>query len=176
MTENELVQTMNDCKEIVKMVLGDDAKFKSNTFHVTFNKRFTHTLGRCTNRRNSTHIQLSYKYFNHPSTTDDDRYTIMIHEILHAVKGCKGHDNTFNHYSRLIEQATGLKGIAGTTTKTNTDYNLSVDRKYTWRAVCDDCGATYKRKRKFEADCDDGDYLERYRCGKCKGELVQERI
>lgn len=176
MTPTELTQTMNDCKDIIELVLGDDIQYKTQRFYAVFNNRFTHTLGRCSNNSWRSKIELSQKYFTHPSTTDDDRYVVMIHELLHAVKGCKGHNNTFNEYSRMIEQATGLKGIAGTTTKTSTEYNVSVDKGFKWEASCDDCHTTYRRKRKFEADVDHGEYLNRYRCGKCGGLLVHEEI
>lgn len=152
MTQKELEKIKNDCIEIINEVVRPDAI--TGVIEVKFNKRFTQTLGRC-GRRKTTYgraiaghlVQISEKYYTHHSTTDDERYSLMLHELLHSVKGCNNHGKLFNHYASLLEEATGVTQITGATSKTHSEYNKDTRTPFKYILECRECGREHYMKR-----------------------------
>ncbi len=168
MTTTDLKKVMTDCTEMINDVVGEGTIFRNIV--VKFNKRFTHTLGRCSNSHVGSLIQISEKYYNHPTTTDDDRYSLMFHELMHSVKGCANHGKRFNDLCRQLEEATGVKQIAGSKFKTHSEYNKDTRTKHKYMLECDECGKQYFMKRLRGGKEDGIDYRGRAVHYKCRCE------
>ena len=112
------------------------------------------------------------QYFTHHSTTDDDSYSIMFHELLHTVKGCNNHGEHFNTLSKRIEEATDIKEIAGTTYTTSNEYRKDTHKTPKYLLECDECGKEYRMNRLRGGQEDGIDYRGRavyYKCPCEKG-------
>lgn len=172
MSQEELDIMLEICIETINEVIGNNAVYRK--IDIKFNKRFTHTLGRCALRGKYATIEISEKYFYHLSTSDDEKYRLILHEVLHSVEDCNNHGTKFNTYAQRIENATGLIGISGAIAKTHDDYDKDVKRKHKWKITCTICGKESSRITRYDSDITDG-LIMTYQC-KCGGLLRQSKI
>ncbi len=149
MTHKEINELVKEYIEIVNLSLCmNDEINPDHIVEIKMNPRLTRSLGRCKHRYGLFTLEFSVDYFNYENTTQDDRESIIVHEILHTVQGCQNHGEKFNRLGRLMERETGLKDIAGSTKSDTRGYsNARKKATYKYRLTCNGCGNTWLRKR-----------------------------
>ena len=132
---------------------------------ITINTRSKKRLGQCKKRENKFIIELSHVF----AQADDFAVKqTLAHEILHTVKDCFNHGQTWKHYAAKMNNAYGYN-----ITRTNTCENIGIQikeqiqqsAKYTIQ--CKQCKNKIYRERQSKLTKN----VNRYRCGKCRGEL-----
>lgn len=93
----------------------------------------------------------------------------IIHELIHCMPYCTNHGKEFKQYAKIVNEKLGYN-ITRTGNKqedyqkSNIEYEAKNDYKY--KIQCKKCGQIYYRKRLEK------NFTKKYRCGKCKGELI----
>lgn len=93
----------------------------------------------------------------------------IIHEIIHCFPGCNNHGINFKKYATYINQKLGY-GITRLGNKEE-DFKKSnlefapENLNYKYKIECIDCGQVFFRQRLVK------NFVKKFRCGKCKGEL-----
>lgn len=96
---------------------------------------------------------------------------VIMHELLHTVKGCFNHGTKWKKYAEYINWKLPQYNIRRVATKG--DIALIIERKepvYKFILRCTKCGQEVKRQKETKVVIN----YKRYRCGKCDGKL--ERI
>lgn len=134
-----------------------DQQFKHKA---RFNMRLKTTAGRYLTR---TH-DLEFNYYYYKAYELAELINIIKHELCHyhlhlANKGYLHRDKDFKTY---------LAKVGGT--RYAKPLNIAKNKKQAYRylLICIKCSFEYYRKRKVD--------IKRYRCGKCRGELVIKEI
>jgi len=122
-----------------------------------FNKRLRTTGGRYLLQ--SHHVELSYNYYK--AFGEEELIEVIKHELCHyhlhlAGKGYKHRDADFRRLLTEVGAPRFCKTIPGTASKR---------RLSSYIYECTSCRLQYARKRRVDTN--------RYRCGKCKGNLVE---
>ena len=82
---------------------------------------------------------------------------IILHELVHyhLYRAKRGYQHKDAEFKQLLVQVGGLR------------YAPSVTEKvYTYHYQCEKCSQDYYRKRRIDT--------QKYRCGKCRGQLIQK--
>lgn len=100
------------------------------------------------------------------SVPDDATMGTIIHEILHACKGCKGHQGQWKRYANAVNRKYPQYNI--TRTSSAEDFGLEDTRKteYKYAVRCVDCGHVFHRSKRTAVVL----HPENYRC-RCGGKL-----
>lgn len=96
---------------------------------------------------------------------------VIMHELLHTVKGCFNHGDKWKKYAEYINWKLPQYNIRRVATKSETA--LVIERKppvYRYILRCTKCGQEIKRQKVTKVVTN----YKRYRCGNCGGKL--ERI
>lgn len=96
---------------------------------------------------------------------------VIMHELLHTVKGCFNHGAKWKKYAEYINWKLPQYNMRRVATKSDTA--LVIERKepvYKFILRCTKCGQEIKRQKETKVVIN----YKRYRCGKCGGGL--ERI
>ena len=167
---------MKDCAElvaeaqnIVRECCGDVV---GDITEVKVNYRARSRWGRCTyhGMTGKYSIEISSRIL-----ADEVPYTAVmstvVHEVLHACKGSKGHGTQWKHYASQVMRS--YPELKITRCASAEDFGLKEDlqpvvRKYAIR--CEKCGMTHYSSRLSKSI----KFPERYRCGRCSG--IMKRI
>lgn len=124
---------------------------------VQFNSRLRTTGGRYIPVRKL--IELNPKY---AAEMDENEFTgIIKHELCHYhlhIEG-RGYKHGDEDFKRLLKKTGSPRHCKPLPSQKN---------EFKYKYICRKCKQEYKRKRRVD--------LKKYRCGKCRGELVKEEI
>ena len=96
---------------------------------------------------------------------------VIMHELLHTVKGCFNHGAKWKKYAEYIKWKLPQYNIRRVATKG--DAALIIERKepvYKFILRCTKCGQEIKRQKETKVVIN----YKRYRCGKCGGKLERK--
>lgn len=96
---------------------------------------------------------------------------VIMHELLHTVKGCFNHGVKWKKYAEYINWKLPQYNIRRVATKG--DIALIIERKepvYKFILRCTKCGQEIKRQKETKVVIN----YKRYRCGKCGGKLERK--
>lgn len=138
-----------------------ESKFQSPFLHrAYFNPRLKTTGGRYLLASHD--IELNYKSFE--MFGEDELIGIILHELCHYhlhIQGL-GYKHRDPDFKKLLKEVGGSRYCSA----------LPREKKQPSRKLfhfqCAHCGLRYSRKRKMN--------LSKYRCGKCKGKLVEQNV
>lgn len=97
---------------------------------------------------------------------DEQICTIIAHELLHTCRGCFDHGKKWKEYARLAESSLGYH-ISRTADSAALGLKAAPAEEARYTVVCCSCGQRFERRRR----CPLVLHTEKYRCGKCGGEL-----
>lgn len=97
---------------------------------------------------------------------DEQICTIIAHELLHTCRGCFNHGKKWKEYARLAESSLGYH-ISRTADSAALGLKAAPAEEARYTVVCCSCGQRFERRRR----CPLVLHTEKYRCGKCGGEL-----
>lgn len=97
--------------------------------------------------------------------------TVLIHEILHCVRGCHGHTGRWRTLADKVEQELGYRIKS---TNKPEDFGLPAEparekEDYPYLVQCTRCGQLIPRQRMSKVV----KYPSRYHCARCGGKLVR---
>ena len=166
----ELRELTVSCASEINDILGQEAIDINNITDIRFNSRLKNSLGRAIRNRfkGSFDIEYSKDYFTFEGTTLESKTSIVYHELVHTIKGCFNHGNTFNRVCRAIERHTGISDIAGARKKETIGYKKS-NSKY--KIACTTCTVEVFRHKTMIRGRQEG-IVARYSC-RCGGSLIQ---
>lgn len=125
--------------------------------------------GICKKKPEGLEISIS-KY--HLSNSLESVYQTIVHEVLHTVDGCMNHGTKWKVMANRMNKKYGYSISRLGTAKSGVKLDAPPKKVvYKYIIVCQNCGHTYKRQRKSKLT----DNLNRYRCGKCGGELKRRK-
>lgn len=132
---------------------------------ITINSRLKKTLGMCKTKRDHItkeilehRIEIASYILSDPELTKQT----IIHELIHTIPGCKGHDKTWKYYG---DKASKLFNVDITRTTDTKNYNIEKEKpKYILK--CKTCGEEYGYYRMSKAIKN----YEMYKCN-CSGSL-----
>ncbi|MBR1483454.1 MAG: SprT-like domain-containing protein [Ruminococcus sp.] len=131
----------------------------------TVNTRAKTRLGQCKKRGDQYEIEISHLLLDDRTPVESLKNTLH-HELLHSCYGCMKHTGRWKAYAERVSAAYGyhIRRVAGREDRELPD-ELMPEAKYMVR--CESCGAEFGRT-KLSAVIQ---HPERYRCGKCRGQL-----
>ena len=99
--------------------------------------------------------------------SDKNAKQTLLHEMLHTAKDCFKHTGQWKVYANMLNRAYGYN-----IKRTNSADEMGLPemkrtKKTNYAITCQNCGYTYNRQRMSVII----DHPERYRCGKCGGNL-----
>lgn len=148
------MENLND-KELFKLVNDLSLKYFAKPFKhdVTFNHRLRTTGGRYIPVKKV--IELNPRYV---LEMDEDEFTgIIKHELCHYhlhIEG-RGYKHGDPEFKNLLKQTASPRHCSPLP---------SQKKEFKYKYICRNCNYEYKRIRKVD--------IKKYRCGKCKGELI----
>lgn len=133
------------------------------------NTRAKNRWGLCKHNPDGTHtISISSRLLA-DNVADDGAKNTIIHELLHTVKGTKGHGAEWKRLAEIVNSAYGynIKRCSTSAEKGVEPIEETRPQAIKHRFVCKECGKVYNRMResKFTKN------WERYRCGVCGGKF-----
>jgi predicted SprT family Zn-dependent metalloprotease len=170
MTETELKDLVQQCAKTMSGIDGDWLK-RGAVKGIKFNSRLSRALGRCKRRGTKFYLEFSTKYFDYEGTTDEEKRSVIYHELVHTVDGCFNHGEKFKLVGRKIERATGVTQIHTRTTETG-DFKKDT---YKYRVDCGYCSRVTYRQRSMGSS-DRRGYIDNYRCGACGESLLKQSL
>ncbi|MCI8506262.1 MAG: hypothetical protein HFI67_08765 [Lachnospiraceae bacterium] len=98
--------------------------------------------------------------------------TTIIHELLHTVEGCLGHRGKWKFLAEMVGKTYPQYQIKRTSSCEEKGLSQAGETQARYRITCTGCGVQAYRQRA-------GRLVKRpedFRCGKCGGKLVAERL
>jgi len=96
---------------------------------------------------------------------DDDKLkTVLMHELLHTVKGCFNHGKKWKLMAATVNREMGLNIKTTAEMPAGSESNTS-NPVYRYKIVCQSCGNTSYRVKRSKVI----EHPENYRCAKCGG-------
>ena len=125
--------------------------------------RATRTFGKCRLIKDNTYTIYISKYFlNNPTA---EIKNVLVHEVLHTVKGCMNHGNKWKVLANRMNSKYGYNIKRTSNYILNSEEANQIKRQYTIK--CQGCGQTIYRQKKSKLVTKP----HLYRCGKCGGKL-----
>lgn len=133
------------------------------------NTRAKSRWGLCTHHPDGTHsISISSRLLE-DGIADNGAKNTIIHELLHTVKGTKGHGAEWKRLAEIVNNAYGynIKRCSSSAEKGVEPITDKMPQIVKHRFVCKDCGKVYDRMRESNFTKN----WENYRCGHCNGKF-----
>lgn len=166
----DLEKMFDEALDIVKANIGTN-ELRKIYRPITINYRAKRRWGQCTNSYDGerARIEISSRILA-DEVPYDATMNVIIHEILHAVKGCSGHTGL---WKRLANRITNRTKYAITRCDSAASFGLEEEqqklmRQYAVKCTC--CGKTYYKSKMTKVI----KHPEWYRCGICRGSLERE--
>ena len=102
----------------------------------------------------------------HDEVDDQAAKDTILHELLHSVKGCRGHKGLWKELANKVNCMLPQYNIK----RTNSSEEKGIVRTSRYKLRCVKCGKEYHRERKCKLIL----HPEKYRCGICNSPL--ERV
>ena len=135
-----------------------------NIGELVINSRAKARFGKCTNIKGMYQIEVSSELFQ---LEDKPIETVILHELLHTCRGCMNHGKRWKQYAAVLNETYGYE-ITAKTSYEHLGLKTPESRESVkYMVVCCRCGAQFPRKRM----CSLVENVDRYRCGKCGGNL-----
>ncbi len=97
----------------------------------------------------------------------------IIHELIHCIPYCNDHGKYFKKYATYINERLGYN-ISRLGNKKDDYKNSNIeyleDNNYNYQIICSKCGQSFYRQRLNK------NFVNKYRCGICKGKFKIEKI
>ena len=155
--------------EIVKECCGENS-LTEICRPITINTRATSRWGCCRKSGNISRIEISSRILR-DEVPEDATMSIIVHEVLHACKGTKGHTGLWKSYAWQVNRKYPELEIARTASAEKfglEEEQKEIKRQYAIR--CTHCGQMHYSSKLSKSI----KFPERYRCGRCGGNL--ERV
>ena len=132
-----------------------------------FAKR-ANTWGYCRHRGSMNYISISEDLMH---VSEHSLMTTLLHEVLHACKGCHNHGYLWKNYADKVNRTYGynIKRTTSMEEKGIDAENRHIEYKYAVR--CESCKRLVVRTKM----CNIIKYPDNYRCGVCNGKFVREK-
>ena len=160
-----------ECQKELRKINIPIRKVKS----ISFNDRFTSTLGRCRRKRGADTFEIEITSEMRGFDEKGGEYMkalkeVVIHELIHTCDCAFNHVYLFKHYALSANSYYGYN-IQRTSNYEHLGVNKTAKRKkkeVRYAVKCTQCGALFERTRETKII----KYPERYRC-RCGGALVR---
>lgn len=160
----DLMQLVNECKKELDEI---DIEYRT-VRNWTVNKRAKCRWGLCKKISEGVFdISISEKLLA-DEVDDIAAKNTIIHELLHTVKGSKGHKALWKAMADRVNRYYPQYRIKRCTS--NEEKGIEIEHTptaYKYKIRCKECGAISYRRRKSNVVQN----IEKYRCGKCRGPL-----
>ena len=115
----------------------------------------------------------SIRFLSQNGTDDGQRQAAkntILHELLHTVKGCKGHKGQWKELAAKVNRRLPQYTIKRTTSEEEKGFERTVRvRTNRYTVKCSKCGREYHREKESKVI----QHPEKYRCGACNSPLVR---
>lgn len=134
---------------------------------IEFQKRWVMTMGKCLCYRKRDPFCVIRFSENLLKLSDQSIHEIVAHELLHSVKGTKGHDKKFMSYAKKMNEKYGLHIQAYISDETIED--IAAHGLYKYIVECRSCGSKvgYLQKANVVKALLDGKKASGYSCPCC---------
>lgn len=138
--------------------------------NITVNTRAKKRWGCCTTvSKGVFDISISEKLLQ-DDVDDKAAKDTIIHELLHTVKGCKGHKGKWVMLAKTVNERLGYDIKRTTSGKEKGIEEEAPPMKIKYILICENCGAEIRRQKASSVVM----HPERYRCAKCRGRLKRK--
>ena len=144
----DLEKMFDEALEIVKENIGD-YEIRKIVRPITINYRAKKRWGLCETSPDRARIEISSRILR-DEIPDDATMNVIIHEILHSVKGCKGHKGLWRSLANRITRNTKYKISKGDSAESFglQEEQMQLMRKYA--CSCERCGAVIYKSRETQ--------------------------
>lgn len=160
---------VDEALEIIKDCIGED---KLNKIHrpITINSRAKSRWGCCKSGPGGYTIEISNRLLS-SKVPKDEVMNVIIHEILHSCKGGMSHKGMWKTYAASLNIKYPQYHITRTASAEN--FGLQEEQniiKRQYAIKCTKCGTIHYSSKLSKSIR----FPERYRCGRCGGNMVRE--
>jgi len=156
--KSQLTKYINECSYKLKNI----GIKTGNIINIKINDRATRRFGCCIIKDNGYEIEISKFILG-----DINKLTNTIyHELLHTVPGCFNHGNRWKQLVNKVNSAYSTN-ISRASSKIPETLKNEILKRAKYEVICKSCGTKIYRQRTSKLIT----HTDRYKCGKCEGEL-----